>query len=166
MVEIETTCHQRPVDNICDLCPRLALRLAGALLVPFCRLHTSWLVECFCFSRQIANCLAILEYRSTLTPPHSISSTRNTTHDCTLQIRERPAGIGQLRRQSPHYHQGLMKPIVLWRLSAQCYCSDTEMCKNGKISQSLISFFPPPSLMLVHHHHLCGYMHLESGWAQ
>lgn len=41
-------------------------------------------------------------------------------HSCTSLFlnRERLTAIGQLRRQSPHYHQGLMKQIALGALNA------------------------------------------------
>lgn len=41
-------------------------------------------------------------------------------HSCTSLFlnREHPTAIGQLRRQSPHYHQGLMKQIAVGVLTA------------------------------------------------
>lgn len=42
--------------------------------------------------------------------------------------RDRPTAIGQLRRQSPHYHQGLMKQIALGAFTAsQCAVEHGDM---------------------------------------
>lgn len=51
-------------------------------------------------------------------------------HSCTSLFlnRERPTAIGQLRRQSPHYHQGPMKQIALGALTAsQCAVKHGDM---------------------------------------
>ncbi len=51
-------------------------------------------------------------------------------HSCTSLFlnRARPTAIGQFRRQSPHYHQGLMKQIALGALTAwQCAVERRDM---------------------------------------
>lgn len=50
-------------------------------------------------------------------------------HFCTsLFLNRAPTAIGQLRRQSPHYHQGLMKQIALGALTAsQCAVERGDM---------------------------------------
>lgn len=49
-------------------------------------------------------------------------------HSCTSLFlsRERLTAIGQLRRQSPHYHQGLMKQIAALTAS-QCAVKHGDM---------------------------------------
>lgn len=51
-------------------------------------------------------------------------------HSCTSLFlnRKGPTAIGRLRRQSPHYHQGLMKQIALGALAAsQCAVERGDM---------------------------------------
>lgn len=75
-------------------------RCAGAILSSAHQLSECCLV---CFSQQIANCLAILEY-----PPRTLNSTHIATLECTLQSSE--------RSQCYLLHQTLM---IVWRLASE-----------------------------------------------
>lgn len=143
MMEIEFACYQRLSDNISDPYLWQALCFAGALLVPLCLLHSSWLnVSCLFLEPDCK----LSSHLWIPPPPHP------QLHPCShawLHIVKQWAL--PVLSVSSHPDDSVETGVRTGRLLSSALCSEKEICKNGKKKYCKPPRPSDPSLILLLH---------------